>query len=412
MKTRIIFRLSRTNKDEGYLSIRMYYLGKSRQIATGLKLRTEEWDANNSQIVLVDFSLERRNYLRRINIELENKVHHLNQLLSEHKDKRSIEAIIQDYRKVNSTNSFHCYVQVLINRLENQKQFRTAAAYKTTAKRFLRYNNQEDFSLNDINCQLIESFERHLYEQSLSLNTISFYMRNLRAIYNRAIQDKLLMPALENPFARVYTGVKSTPKRALSKGDLQKLHTFDVSKYLKEDKSKRNQLLQAKDLFLFSFHARGMSFVDIVFLKKTDIKNGIISYRRRKTGQQLDVRVSLALRNLINKYSKLTADSVYLFPIIQDKKTSAYKQYITGLRKQNICLKHLQKLTGITKTISTHVARHSWATIAKEENLPIWTISESLGHSSVKTIYIYLASINRTKLDEANDIVSRAVGFY
>lgn len=177
------------------------------------------------------------------------------------------------------------------------------------------------------------------------------------------------------------------------------------------DHKQQQELDQARDLFLFSFHTRGMSFVDIAQLKKTDIKNGILSYCRRKTGQQLEIRVSPALRQIINKYNKLTENSSYVFPILSDQGKDQYRQYLSALNKQNRNLKIIQELSGVSKTISSHVARHTWATIAKEENLPIWTISESLGHSSVKTTYIYLASINRTKLDEANEIVARAVGF-
>ncbi|WP_160111147.1 tyrosine-type recombinase/integrase, partial [Dysgonomonas sp. Marseille-P4361] len=110
-------------------------------------------------------------------------------------------------------------------------------------------------------------------------------------------------------------------------------------------------------------------------------------------------------------YARITGDSPYIFPIIRSQEKSAYNQYLSALSRQNRCLKQIQKLADIKRRITSHVARHTWATIAKEENLPIWTISEGLGHSSVKTTYIYLASINHTRLDEANEIVSRAVGF-
>ncbi len=423
MNVRIIYRSSRGKIEEGYLSLRLYYKGKTRQLATGLKLRANEWDNINSHIVLTDFSSERREYLRRINVELRNKTFHLERLLIEYKEKidkghASIENIVLDFRKASTPNSFTAYAELLGDKLIQQKQFRTAEAYQTTARRLVRFNKNSDLSLLQITPDFVERFERHLYEQSLSMNTISFYMRNLRAIYNKALQDKIMIANSDNPFSRVYTGIKSTPKRALSKEDMQKIYSLDLEHVLTKEKkiedfsTRMQELEQARDLFLFSFHARGMSFVDIALLKKTDIKQGILSYRRRKTGQQLEIRISPALRRLINKYAKATETSSYLFPIIKDEKGNPYTQYLTALRKQNINLKTIQRLSGVSKTISTHVARHTWATIAKEENLPIWTISEGLGHTSIKTTYIYLASINRTKLDEANEIVVNAVGFY
>lgn len=416
MNVRIVFRPSKMKPGEGYLSLRLYYLQKSRQIATGLKLQKEEWDDKNEQIVLLDFSLERRNLLKRINSELQNKIFHLKRLLVDFQKKggTDIDHLIQSFRFATSPNSFTSYVEVLTEKLLEENRYRTAAAYQSTMRRIIRFNSNKDFPLDKITADYIESFERHLFNQRLSLNTISFYMRNLRAIYNRAIADKVLLMNLDNPFVKVFTGVKTTPKRALSKEEINQVYSLDLE-YVFKDKNKlqgqKQELEQSRDLFLFSFHTRGMSFVDIALLKKTDIKNGILSYCRKKTGQQLEIKISQALRRIINKYSKQTEDSPYVFPIINDQKKDQYKQYLSALSKQNRYLKIIQELSGVSKTISSHVARHTWATIAKEENLPIWTISESLGHSSVKTTYIYLASINRTKLDEANEIVARAVGF-
>lgn len=416
MNVRIVFRPSKTNAKEGYLSLRVYYLQKNKQIATGLKLQQEEWDARNGQIVLSDFSPERRNYLKRINSELQNKIFHLRRLQVDFRKKgeMDLDSLIQSFKFTTSANSFTAYVEVLTEKLLDENRHRTAAAYQSTMRRIIRFNNNKDFPLNKITADYIESFERHLFSQRLSLNTISFYMRNLRAIYNRAIADKVQLMNLENPFTKVFTGVKTTPKRALSKEEINQVYSLDLE-YIFKDKHKRQEqkkeLEQARDLFLFSFHTRGMSFVDIAMLKKTDIKNGILSYCRKKTGQQLEIKISQALRRIINKYSKQTEDSPYIFPIINDQKKDHYRQYLCALSKQNRNLKIIQKLSGVRKNISSHVARHTWATIAKEENLPIWTISESLGHSSVKTTYIYLASINQTKLDEANEIVTRAVGF-
>ncbi|MBK5721107.1 site-specific integrase [Dysgonomonas sp. Marseille-P4677] len=419
MSINIVFRPSRTKHEEGYLSLRVYYGKQVRQLATGLRLNSLEWDHKNARIVMIDFSPERKNYIQRLNTELRNKIFHLERLLAVYKEKKDfdIEHLVSEFRLSSFPNSFSAYVHLLAEKLIRQNRYRTAEAYLTLMRRLTRFNQNKDFSLDKITVDFVEDFERLLYAQGLSLNSISFYMRNLRAIYNKAIADKILMLNLDNPFFRVYTGVRSTPKRALSKEEINQVYSLDLSYVLKEKAKNNNEqrkikeLDQSRDLFMFSFHARGMSFVDMAFLKKTDIKNGILSYRRKKTGQQLDIKINQSLRKLINKYSKATAGSPYVFPIIKYLNKDVYSQYLRALGQQNHNLKVIQRLAGVTRPITTHVARHTWATIAKEENLPIWTISEGLGHSSVKTTYIYLASINRTKLDEANDIVARAVGF-
>lgn len=166
---------------------------------------------------------------------------------------------------------------------------------------------------------------------------------------------------LDNPFIKVFTGIKTTPKRALSKEEINQVYSLDLE-YVFKDKNKhqkqKQRLEQSRDLFLFSFHTRGMSFVDIVMLKKTDIKNGILSYCRKKTGHQLEIKINQALRRIINKYGKQTEDSPYIFPILNDQSKDQYKQYLTALSKQNRNLKIIQELSGISKNISTHVARH------------------------------------------------------
>jgi integrase len=415
MKVRIVFRPSRAGKQEGYLSLRIYYGQHVRQIATGLCMKKEEWEKKKNGFETGSSSLPR------LHGELQNKVGRLEQLLMEYHRKGNfcIDSLIREFRKMSSPLHVSVYIGMLAGRLIKQNRTRTAEAYRTVMRRLIAFNSGKDFLLEKLSGDFIKDFERRLYSEGLSQNSVSFYMRNLRAIYNKAIEEKLLAETLQNPFQRVFTGLRPTPKRALGKEDINKVYSLDFRHILKKKRNRqivlppdrRKSLELSRDIFLFSFHARGMSFGDFVYLKKTDIQNGVLSYRRRKTGRQLDIRISKNMGKLIKKYSKLASSSPYLFPVIEHEAEDSYRQYQTALRRQNRNLKEIQKLAGIERLITTHVARHSWATIAKEENLPVWTISESLGHASVSTTYIYLDSIDRNKLDEASDIVARAAGF-
>jgi len=196
----------------------------------------------------------------------------------------------------------------------------------------------------------------------------------------------------------------------------------------KESSKNMESLSIAQRLFLFSFHARGMSFVDVAFLKKADIRNNILTYRRRKTGQQLEMTVSPEMRRIINSFSNDTKYSPYLFPIIKIPGRNEYRQYETALKLQNRRLKQLAAWIGLSRSsielstincspreanivcqLSTHYARHTWASLAKELNYPLAVISEGLGHTSEKTTSIYLSSFDRTVLDSMNRRISRAV---
>jgi len=322
--------------------------------------------------------------------------------------------IVRLYRLRKSGVPILPFVEKLANRLITHGQYRTARAYLTTSRGLARFSGKSSFTLMDIRPSILKEFQEDMVGKGKTLNTVSFYMRNLRAIYNRAVRESLVESPKNNPFDGVYTGVEQTRKRALSKEDMALLSRDLLSVGNQKDEKPKNleALSVAQRLFLFSFHARGMSFVDVAFLKKSDIHNNILTYRRRKTGQQLEMIISTEMRRIINSFSNGTKYSPYLFPIIKTPGRNEYRQYETGLKKQNLLLKKLSshcQLSTVNCQLSTHYARHTWASLAKELNFPLAVISEGLGHTSEKTTSIYLSSFDRTVLDSMNRSISSAV---
>ncbi len=237
-------------------------------------------------------------------------------------------------------------------------------------------------------------------------------MRTLRAIYNRTVAEGRTMRRTENIFAGVYTGVAPTRKLALTAAELALLAAHDPT--LSEGISARQDplppyLRQALAMFLFCYHARGMCFVDMAHLKKSDLRGETITYHRQKTGQQIELLVLPAMRRIIDWFAPYVAGSSYVFPVLTDDARDPDLQYTSGLRLQNIRLKKIAARCGISKKFSTHCARHSWATIAKNANLPLAVISEGLGHANQQTTEIYLASLERSVLDNASRLVSDAI---
>jgi len=382
-------------------------------MSTPFKLFPNEWDSFRQQIV--HQNQDREFYLCQVADYLQQSKHLFEQTIGflEKDGGYGLQEIISHFRFSITDISLKSFVRQLSGELIRLGQERTARAYWTVTCGIIEFNNGRDIPLSHINCFLIRSYERSLKERGKRLNTISFYMRNLRAIYNKAIRKGYIEAKHENPFLEVYTGVDKTRKRALSAEEIQRLHDLEFSDFLNSKKKmdiSNPGLYKAWRIFFFCFHTRGMSFVDMAYLRKDNIHGDIIRYYRKKTGQLIEVKITPKLQLLIDSFAGDVKSSPYLFPIIRDNNKSKRLCYESGLRQQNRSLKTLAVKAGINRALSTHVSRHSWATMAKKENLPIWVISESLGHSNEKTTYTYLASLDRSVLDQANEIVSAAIG--
>ena len=202
--------------------------------------------------------------------------------------------------------------------------------YETTLRSFMKFRRGEDLLLDEINSDLMVDYEVWLRQNGVSMNTSSFYMRNLRSVYNKAVEKKLVFQM--NPFRHVYTGIDKTVKRAVSLKTIRQLFELDFS---------RNPKLEyVRDLFMFSFYTRGMAFVDMAYLRKSDLKQGILTYRRRKTGQLLCIRWEECMQKIVHKYE--IKESIYLLPIIKDEEMER-KQYKNASHLVNLRLKSILK---------------------------------------------------------------------
>jgi integrase len=319
----------------------------------------------------------------------------------------TVEEIMARYKNVMSGNSVKVYAERLAEELDRNGYERTARAYRTAAARLVKFNGGVDVKLERITAPLVGDFQQTLKVEGRSMNTISFYMRTLRAIYNKAVAEGRIPHRIESPFSGVYTGVSATRKLALTSEELARLSAFDPT--APGAKELPENFRQSLAMFLFCYHARGMCYVDMANLKKSDLQRDTIRYSRQKTGQQIEIKVQPSLRRILDWFAPQTAGSEYLFPVIADKEKSPRRQYESGLRTQNQRLKLIAKVAGIQKRFSTHCARHSWATVARNEGLPLAVISEGLGHTNQKTTEIYLASLERSVLDHASRVVSEAI---
>lgn len=299
------------------------------------------------------------------------------------------ELIIDDGER-NYDSDFIAFMKETIIQLERQGSSRTMENYKSALNCLRKFYKDDVLPISHINENFIISFEKSMKKRGVSLNTSSFYMRILRAVFNRAVKQGIAKDC--HPFSQVYTSIAKTEKRAIDLINIRQIKHLDCYR--------KNERL-ARDLFLFSFYTRGMSFVDMAFLRKENIRNGHLCYRRQKTGQQLTIKWEPEMEKIISDHPS-KPESPYLLPIINKPFSEERRQYRYMLCMVNKELKIIGQRSGINGRLTMHVARHSWATIAKSQNIPLEVISEAMGHSNEKTTRIYLKSINANKIDYIN----------
>lgn len=275
---------------------------------------------------------------------------------------------------------------------------------------FLRSQGMADVSLREFTAPLVGAYQQWLIEGGVKRNSTSCYMRTLQSVYNK-VTAGTDTPS-EQPFARVYRGIGKTRKRATSISAMQALQSLDIRRGLlalgKAPKGKvlarlERRLAFARDLFVFSYCSRGMAFVDAAYLKKEDIRYGTIHYRRRKTGQAIEVALEPIMQGIIDRYARQAVASPYVFPILPVASDEAtYRAYRTALRSYNKHLGILAQILGGGVVLTSYVARHSWASNMHEMNMPLSVISQGLGHDSELTTQIYIKSLENHVVHAAN----------
>lgn len=391
---KVKFRASSIHGKEGVLYYQVIHNRVIRQIKTEYRVYSDEWDSNTSELILPDFNEARKCQLRTVRVNMRWDLKRLSQIIEVYNQRSTIytsDEIILNFTK--QVNGLFPFMEGIITQLKQLGKYRTSETYTSTLNSFTRFRLNKDIMLSEIDSDLIQEYEAYLGVEQVCPNTISFYMRILRAVYNRAVDKNIIKQS--NPFKHVYTGIDKTIKRAISLDDIKCIKKLDLSM--------QPSLEYTRDLFLFSFYTRGMSFVDMAYLRKRDLNNGILIYRRKKTGQQLSIKWEKCMQEIVDKYP--CHHTVYLLPIISLSNKDERVQYQNASALTNRKLKEIQRLLKLDTPLTMYVTRHSWASVAKSKQIPISVISESMGHESEATTQIYLASLTTDVIDKANALI-------
>ena len=367
---------------------------RTQGLQTKYKLRIDEWD-EKQQVIVISPGSERESYLNKVQCRINNDKNLFKRVLRELEETEtsySISDIMKLFNKYRSGQTFFSFMDHEIKTLLEQGRSGTAQNYIAAKSSFLEFVKDEELNLNAITEDLILEYEKWLRGSQLARNTTSFYMRQLRSVYNKAVRQKLVNQ--NSPFMEAYTGIDRTRKRAVKASTITHLAELDLKG--------KFSLELARDLFLFSFYMRGIAFVDMAYLKKSDIKNGEIHYCRHKTDIPLDVKLENCMLEIIDRYAAKTKDD-YLLPIITETdEAKAYKQYQNKRSYYNKLLKKISRILNLEIPLTSYVSRHTWATVARNMDIPISIISAGMGHTSETTTRIYLCSLEASTVDRAN----------
>ena len=351
---KVKFRASASEGQPGSLYYQIIQQRVVRQISTDYKLYPHEWDAGAETVVVGG---ERQHYLAAVKERADWDVSRLKAVIARLEadgSRYTADEIITAFRRRTQEASLCNYLHSAIAHLRQMGRERTAETYTSALRSFMTFTEGRDLPLDGVNSALMERYEAWLRSRGVRMNSSSFYLRILRAVYNRAVEDGLTPQ--RHPFAHVYTGVEKTAKRAVPLKTIKALKRLDLTE--------KPRLALARDLFLFSFYTRGMSFVDMAYLRRAQLQRGLLTYRRRKTGQELSIRWERCMQQIVEKYSTDCMGD-YLLPIIR-REGDERRQYTNALHVVNQRLKRLSELLHLPRPLTMYVARHSWASAARQ----------------------------------------------
>ena len=256
---KIKFRPSTIDGRQGTIFYQVIHNRVVRQQKTSYRLYNYEWNNNLSEIVLPTSNEIRKRHLSMISDKIRMDIHQINKIITflEHSSNNyTADDVLAKFSKNISENYLFTFMESVIANLKTLGKIRTSETYAATLCSFRRFRENKDVALDDLDSDMMMAYEVYLKNSGIIPNTSSFYMRNLRAVYNRAVEKDLTSQRF--PFKHVYTGVDKTVKRAVSLKVVKKIKEMDFTKNTSFD--------FARDMFLLSFYTRGMSFVDMAYL--------------------------------------------------------------------------------------------------------------------------------------------------
>lgn len=311
------FRPSSVPKTEGTLYYQVIHKRKVKWISTEHHIYADEWDENTETIVVAARS-ERKGALALMQCKIDWALKRwqtiLDRLERSHKD-YTVEELCETFSKEQTYKTVFVFLQEQVTKKEQMKRQGTARTYGNAYRRFKAFREDVDLTFDELTSDMIECYEAWLIDKRLKQNSIRCYLRTLNTLLCKAVEEGLLNNT--NLFSHVRLSYVKTTKRAISEKELKVIANLELPE--------NSTMALARDIFMFSFYMRGMPFVDIAYLRKTDLKNGMWTYCRRKTNQCLMVEWEKAQQKILDRYAHQMENRSYLLPIIKEEDGTEYK---------------------------------------------------------------------------------------
>lgn len=389
------FRASSVPQAEGTLYFQVIHQRSVRCQSTAYRIFPHEWDERRSSLLIPPHGERRAQLLlmqSMLNGELRQRRNILVKMTAGDQEV-SMDELIMAFDELPPCKTVFTFLQEQAEKKEQMLRMGTAKTYVNAYRRFRDFRNGMDLAFDELTPDMIERYDAWLRNRSLKTNSIRFYLRTLNTLLCKAVIEGLLEPD-RRLFSRVRLSYVPTTKRAISEHELKAIAQLPLPR--------GSSMALARDIFMFSFYTRGMSFVDMAFLKKTDLKGRLLEYCRKKTNQHLSIAWERALQTIVDRYAHLTKDTSYMLPIIRAEDGTEYQQYRRMHENVNWALRIIGERAGLRIRLTTYVARHTWASIARNMNFSIAIISEGMGHRSYRTTQVYLDSIGTSRINDAN----------
>ena len=388
------FRPSTAEGKPGSIYFQVTHCRSTRTVYTDYRVMPEEWDGRTS-FIRITGTPERRAELQLIASKLQWDCKQITSLITE-KELAMLEYtaddIVSAFRLLPPCQTWFSFIHGMVAKKLRIGRLGTAKTYRDALMSFSRFRNGEDLTIDALDAETMNLYEAWLKGRGVKRNSSSCYLRTLRTLYRKAVETGLTTD--KHIFRHVFTGFAKTAKRAIPLGSLRAIRQLQLSE--------GSAIAFARDLFMLIVYLQGISFVDLAYLKKDDIRNGQLHYSRKKTGQELTVGWESVMQDIVDNYIHLTKGSPYLLPIITKTDGTERRQYERMEHKVNYYLKKIGTMVGLQASLTTYTGRHTWASILRDMGTSLSVISKGLGHESLKTTQIYLSSIDMEGVVKAN----------